>query len=144
MLCPAEGRKRGLELPHFRSVDELAMGEHAGNRLIDGTAEPTALRGDVDEGNGIWTEVLVHGALRGWRAGHRRESALTDAAPRSLAGGSGRGGFGGIFQATDCNFETGHALVAGHRGHPAASHRMEERNQLRAQRLVMADRPMGH
>jgi hypothetical protein len=31
------------------------MGEHAGNRLIDGTAEPTALRGDIDEGDGIRT-----------------------------------------------------------------------------------------
>ncbi len=64
MLGAAEGRQRGLELRHFRTVDELAMREHAGNRLIDGTAEPAALRGDVDEGNGIWTQVLVHGALR--------------------------------------------------------------------------------
>src|SRR5882724_6048302 len=144
MLRPAEGRKRGLELPHFRAVDELAMGEHAGDRLIDGMAEPTALRGDVDEGNGIWTEVLVHGALRGWRAGHQRGRALTGDAPRSLAGGSGRGGFGWIFKALDCDFKTGHALVAGHRGHAAAPHRMEERDQLRAQRLVMANREMAH
>ena len=38
---------------------------HAGNGLIDGFAEPAALRGDVDEGNGFWTHVLVHGALLG-------------------------------------------------------------------------------
>src|ERR1700724_3187955 len=75
---------------------------------------------------------------------YRRAKTLANDAPRSLAGGSGRGGFGGIFKATDCNFETGHALVAGHRGHAAASHRMEERNQLRAQRLVMAERQIAH
>src|SRR5712672_2798857 len=70
--------------------------------------------------------------------------ALTGDAPRSLAGGSGRGGFGWIFKALDWDFETGHALVAGHRRHAAAPHRMEERDQLRAQRLVMADRQMAH
>ena len=27
--------------------------EHAGDRLVDGFAEPAALRGDVDEGHGF-------------------------------------------------------------------------------------------
>jgi hypothetical protein len=30
-------------------VDELAMGEHARDRLVDGAAESAPLRGDVDE-----------------------------------------------------------------------------------------------
>ena len=60
----AEFGEFGLELGHFRAVDELAVVEHAGNRLIDGSAEPAALRGEVDEGQGFWTKVLVHGALQ--------------------------------------------------------------------------------
>ena len=39
------------------------MGEHAGHRLIDGLAEPAALRADVDEGHGFYGRVLVHGAF---------------------------------------------------------------------------------
>ena len=70
MLGAAEGRERGLELRHFRAVDELAMREHARDRLIDRFAEPAALRGDVDEGNGFGTQMLVHGALQGLRTGH--------------------------------------------------------------------------
>ena len=72
----AEVGECGLELGHFRTVDELAMREHAGNRLIDRAAEPAALRGDVDEGYGFWTQMLVHGALRGLRMGHQGESVL--------------------------------------------------------------------
>jgi hypothetical protein len=56
-------RKLRLERRHFRAVDELAMGEHAGNGLIDGLAEPLALRGDIDEGDGFWAHALVHGAF---------------------------------------------------------------------------------
>jgi hypothetical protein len=40
------------------------MGEHAGDRLIDGGAKPAALRGKVDEGNGFWAHMLVHGTVR--------------------------------------------------------------------------------
>ena len=61
--------ERGLQRGHFRTVDELAMREHAGNRLIDRCAEPAALRDDVDERYGFWTQVLVHGALRGFLQG---------------------------------------------------------------------------
>jgi hypothetical protein len=41
--------------------DELAMAEHAGNRLVDRTPEPPALRGDVDERDrgGIETGALI-------------------------------------------------------------------------------------
>ncbi len=73
MLGAAERGERRLELGHFRTIDELAMVEHAGDRLIDGFAEPAALRGNVDEGNGIGTQMLVHGALQGLRAGHARD-----------------------------------------------------------------------
>ena len=53
-LAPENAASCGLERRHFRAVDELAMGEHAGNGLIDRLAEPPALRGDIDEGNGFW------------------------------------------------------------------------------------------
>ncbi len=49
MIGPAESRELRLKLRHFRTVDKLAMGEHTRDRLIDGFAEPPALRGDVDE-----------------------------------------------------------------------------------------------
>jgi hypothetical protein len=61
---PGECGEFGLELDDFGTIDELAMGEYAGNRLIDGLAEPAALRGDVDEGQRFRTKVLVHGALQ--------------------------------------------------------------------------------
>ena len=70
MLGAAEGCERSLELRHLRTIDELAMGEHPGDRLIDGFAEPAALRGEVDEGYGFRTQVLVHGALQGFGMGH--------------------------------------------------------------------------
>jgi hypothetical protein len=64
MLGAAEGGKLRLELRHFRAVDELAVREHAGNRFIDCLAEPLALRADIDEGNRLCTQMLVHGALQ--------------------------------------------------------------------------------
>ena len=51
MFGAAEGGQLGLEGAHFRTEDELAVIEHAGNRGIDGTAETAALRGHVDERN---------------------------------------------------------------------------------------------
>ena len=72
MLRTAVSREFRFELGDFRTVDELAMGEHFGNRLIDRFAEPAALRREVDEWYGFWTQmlvrqVLVHGALQGLR-----------------------------------------------------------------------------
>src|SRR5439155_11191733 len=120
----------------FRPVDELAMVEYASNGLIDGIAEPPALRSDIDEGNGFRTHVLVHGAL----LGSELRSSAGDAA-RSLARGRGRG-LGGLLEAADRNLETGDALVAGNRRHVAGADGIEKRDQLGAQRLVMADRQM--
>src|SRR5258707_167019 len=71
MPAAAESGELGLELRHFRTVDELAMGKHARDRLVDGFAEPTTLRGDVDQRQGLWTQLLVHGALQALRTGHR-------------------------------------------------------------------------
>ncbi len=51
----AECRKLSLQSPYFRPLDKLAMREHAGNRGVDRGAEPTALRGNVDE----WDRPLV-------------------------------------------------------------------------------------
>jgi hypothetical protein len=70
MLCAAKRRKLGLKLRHFRTVDELAMREHPSDRIIDRFAEPPALRADIDERHGIWTKMLVHGALQGLGTGH--------------------------------------------------------------------------
>ena len=69
MLGAGKGREISLELRHLRAVDELAVIEHAGHRLIDRSAEPLALRADVDEGNGLRTQLLIHGGLRGFLQG---------------------------------------------------------------------------
>jgi hypothetical protein len=44
-------------------LDELAVGEHAGHRVIDRLAEPATLRDDIDKGHGFYGRVLVHGAF---------------------------------------------------------------------------------
>ena len=59
-LGAAERRQFGLECPHFRAEDELAMAEHARDRGIDGAAEPAALRGHVDERNHGRVGSLIH------------------------------------------------------------------------------------
>ena len=69
MLCPAESRERCFKLGYFRAVDELAMGEYAGNRLVDRFAEPAPLRADIDEWHGFCEHMLVHGAFDGFGAG---------------------------------------------------------------------------
>ena len=61
-----------FEPRHFGTVDELAMPEHTGNRLVDGFAEPSTLGGQIDERNGFETQVLVHGALQELRTRHQR------------------------------------------------------------------------
>jgi hypothetical protein len=63
MLGAREGGEILLELRHFRTAQELAVSEHAGNRLVEGLAEPLALGCDIDEGDGLRTRELVHGAL---------------------------------------------------------------------------------
>jgi hypothetical protein len=70
MLCAAERREFGFELRYFRAIDELAMREHTPDRIIDRFAEPPALRADIDERHGVWTKMLVHGALQGLGTGH--------------------------------------------------------------------------
>ena len=62
----AEGGELRLEFADFRSVDELAMGEHARDRLVDGAAEPAPLRGDVDERDRRGMEAMrpVHAGNR--------------------------------------------------------------------------------
>jgi len=83
MPCAAKVGKRSLKLSHFRTIDELAVREHAGDRLIDRLTKPAALCGDIDEGNRIWTQVLVHLTLQRLRSEH----PLADDAARPLAGG---------------------------------------------------------
>ena len=106
----AIGREHRLQLRDFRAADELAVIEHTLGCDIDRTAEPAALGCDIDEGDGFWTHVLVHGAL--WSLD--RDQSAGDAA-RSFARGGGRGP-GRQFETADRNFEAGDALLAGHRG----------------------------
>ena len=58
----AECGKLGLERAHLGAVDELAMRQHAGDRVVDGAAETAALRGDVDERDRplVKAGVLIH------------------------------------------------------------------------------------
>ncbi|MET4759828.1 hypothetical protein ABH970_000200 [Bradyrhizobium ottawaense] len=60
MLGTTVGSELLLELGDFRAIDELAMVENALDRGIQRSAEPAALRADVDEGNGFGTQMLVH------------------------------------------------------------------------------------
>ena len=62
MARAAKNRKIGLERANLRPHDELAVAEHARDRVVDLAAEPAPLRGHVDERDrrGIGTSVLVH------------------------------------------------------------------------------------
>ena len=54
--------ERLLQRRHLRAADELAVGEHAADCLVDRFAEPAALRADIEEGHGFGGHVLVHDA----------------------------------------------------------------------------------
>ena len=58
----AERRKLGFEGAHFRSLDELAMRQHASDRIVDGAAKTPALRRNVDERDRPLVEagMLIH------------------------------------------------------------------------------------
>src|SRR4051812_14288076 len=71
MLGATEGAERCFELTHLRAVDELAMAENPGNGIIEGSAEPPALRGYVDEGDRFRAHVPIYGALQNLRTGHQ-------------------------------------------------------------------------
>ena len=62
MARAAEGGQFGLQRAHLRALDELAMREHARNRLVDGAAEAAALGGDIDERDRslVQAGVLIH------------------------------------------------------------------------------------
>ena len=85
----AECREFGLQRPHLGSLDELAMCQHPGNRIVDGAAEPAALRGDVNERDRPLVEagMLIHENIR-TRFGSIAacdESGLADNAARPFA-----------------------------------------------------------
>ena len=60
--APQNAASSALERAHLRSLDELAMRQHARNRVVDGAAEPAALRGDIDERDRPLVEagMLIH------------------------------------------------------------------------------------
>ena len=67
MTRPAEGRELALERTDFRTENELAMGQYARDGVIDGAAEPAALRSNIDERDRplVQTGVLIHGEILG-------------------------------------------------------------------------------
>jgi hypothetical protein len=67
MTRPAEGRELALERADFRTENELAMGQYARDGVIDGAAEPAALRSNIDERDRplVQTGVLIHGEILG-------------------------------------------------------------------------------
>jgi len=67
MFGVAKFRELGLERSYLRAEDELAVAEHARYRGIDGTAEPAALRGHIDEWNNGRVGSLIHTNSRQWR-----------------------------------------------------------------------------
>jgi hypothetical protein len=62
MTRAAERSELGFERAHLRSEDELAMAEHARDRVVDRPPEAPPLRGNVDErdGRGIEAGTLIH------------------------------------------------------------------------------------
>ena len=107
MLGAAEGREVGLERAHFRPLDELAMVEHAADRVVDGAAETAALGGNVDERDRAAVEagMLIHLV---WHARSADNAARSLARRARLRGARA--------QAADRDFEAGDGFLAGHRG----------------------------
>ena len=65
------------------------------DRLVDRLAEPAALRGDVDEGNGFWTHVLVHGAFEDCARLEHDQPTTRRGPLRAAADAAGLAGFRG-------------------------------------------------
>src|SRR5579862_1593496 len=107
------------------------------------TVEPSRRRWAAMSMNGMFSirRCWFMEPCKGWDNIERW--SLTDKA-RPLAGRRARSRLGRIFQAADRDLEAGDALVAGHRRMASTSHGAQERHQLGAQRLVMADRQMAH
>jgi len=63
MFRAAEGRKVRLQSRNFRPVDELAMRQHARDRIIDALAATVTLLDDVDERDSLSWRVLIHAIL---------------------------------------------------------------------------------
>ena len=55
---PAKGRQRRLQFADLRPHDEGAVIEHGGDAPVDLVADPVALRGEVDEGDGLHASSL--------------------------------------------------------------------------------------
>src|SRR5476649_59574 len=91
----------------------------------------------LDEDAGSWRLARIESGTS------ERDAALTNHAARPFAGGGG-GRLRGSFQASDRNFEAGHALLTGHRRNAAGAHGVEERDQFGTQWLIVADRQMTH
>ena len=62
MAGAAKCGKLGLQRAHLGAGHELAMREHAPDRLVDGAAKAAALAGHIDERDRLLfhTRVLIH------------------------------------------------------------------------------------
>ena len=58
----AERREIGFDRVHLGAQDELAMAEHARDRIVDRAAKPPALGGNVNERDwtGVHADLLIH------------------------------------------------------------------------------------
>ena len=65
MARAAKGRELALERAHLGAENELALREHARDRVVNGAAEPAALRADIDERYRplVQAGMLIHGAI---------------------------------------------------------------------------------
>ena len=118
------GRKLSLKHVHFGALDELAMRQHARDRIVDSAAETAALRCHIDERNRPFfnSRVLIH--VRPW-------NASADDAPRRLTSGYD-GMHGARIQATDRDFKAGDRFFTRDRRRFAAADRADESKELRS------------
>src|SRR5882672_11552392 len=89
MTRAAERGELGFERAHLRPEDELAMAEHARDRVIDRSPEPPPLRGNVDERDRRGNEAgtLIHlGSIA--RIGRKREWVKSPARSQLGRGGA--------------------------------------------------------
>ena len=65
MARAAERRELAFQRAHLGTEDELAMRQYARHGIVDGTAKPPALRGNIDERDRPFVDTgeLIYGAI---------------------------------------------------------------------------------
>src|SRR5262249_2340525 len=83
----AERGELGFERAHLRAENELAVAEHAGDRVVNGASEPAPLRGNVDERDrrGIGAGALILDGVFG-RGGASGQPPGAEGEGRAISG----------------------------------------------------------